>query len=119
MASICCGRKPSASIRGRYFIHPPGTRCADGEGMWGAVNEIVPADKLTPAPARSRKGSPKPPSLTQREYTRIGNDPWKLRRIIDEGRTEHFGLALEGISAADVARGKMSETPKFGGAYER
>jgi hypothetical protein len=40
------------------------------------------------------------PPLTAR-YTRIALTQ-KLRRIIDEGVT--LGLALEGISAADVAR---------------
>jgi hypothetical protein len=42
------------------------------------------------------------PPLTSR-YTRIAMTQ-KLRRIIDEGVT--LGLALEGISAADVARAK-------------
>jgi len=36
-------------------------------------------------------------------YTRIALTQ-KLRRIIDEG--VGYGLALEGISAADVARGR-------------
>jgi hypothetical protein len=40
------------------------------------------------------------PPLTSR-YTRIALTQ-KLRRIIDEGLG--YGLALEGISAADVAR---------------
>jgi hypothetical protein len=43
------------------------------------------------------------PSLTTK-YTRIAMTQ-KLRRIIDEGVT--LGLALEGISAADVARGSQ------------
>jgi hypothetical protein len=42
------------------------------------------------------------PSLTTK-YTRIALTQ-KLRRIIDEGVT--LGLALEGISAAEVARPK-------------
>jgi hypothetical protein len=47
-------------------------------------------------------GSGKLPSLTT-SYTRIAMTQ-KLRRIIDEGVT--LGLALEGISAADVARAR-------------
>jgi enoyl-CoA hydratase/carnithine racemase len=69
---------------------------------WGAVNEIVPADKLLPRAREIAEGLAKLPSLTTK-YTRIAMTR-KLRRIIDEGVT--LGLALEGISAADVARAK-------------
>jgi hypothetical protein len=48
------------------------------------------------------EGLAKLPPLTTR-YTRIALTQ-KLRRIIDEG--VGYGLALEGISAADVARAK-------------
>ena len=71
---------------------------------WGAVNEIVPADKLLARAREIAEGLAKLPALTTK-YTRIAITQ-KLRRIIDEGVT--LGLALEGISAADVARG----TPK-------
>ena len=67
---------------------------------WGAVNEIVPADKLLARAREVAEGLAKLPSLTTK-YTRIAMTQ-KLRRIIDEGVT--LGLALEGISAADVAR---------------
>ena len=69
---------------------------------WGAVNEIVPADELLPRAREIAEGLAKLPPLTSR-YTRIAMTQ-KLRRIIDEGVT--LGLALEGISAADVARAK-------------
>jgi enoyl-CoA hydratase/carnithine racemase len=69
---------------------------------WGAVNEIVPADKLLARAREIAEGLAKLPSLTTK-YTRIAMSQ-KLRRIIDEGVT--LGLALEGISAADAARAK-------------
>jgi hypothetical protein len=55
----------------------------------------------SPVPARLPKGSPSCQLTTK--YTRMAMTQ-KLRRIIDEGVT--LGLALEGISAADVARAK-------------
>jgi len=90
------------TIRGRYFIMTRQELDAQTAKQWGAVNEIVPADKLL---ARSREIAEqlaKLPPLTTK-YTRIAMTQ-KLRRIIDEGVT--LGLALEGISAADVARAK-------------
>jgi hypothetical protein len=74
---------------------------------WGAVNEIVSADKLLVRAREIAEGLAKLPPLTTR-YTRIALTQ-KLRRIIDEGIG--YGLALEGISAADVARAKKSRTP--------
>jgi enoyl-CoA hydratase/carnithine racemase len=69
---------------------------------WGAVNEIVPAEKLIARARDIAEELAKLPLLTTR-YTRIALTQ-KLRRIIDEG--VGYGLALEGISAADVARAK-------------
>ena len=66
------------------------------------INEIVPADKLLARACEIAEGLAKLPPLTTR-YTRIALTQ-KLRRIIDEGIG--YGLALEGISAADVARAK-------------
>ena len=87
--------------RARPLFHPdpPGTRRRDGQ-EWGAVNEIVPANELLPRAREIAEGLAKLPPLTTK-YTRIALTQ-KLRRIIDEGVT--LGLALEGISAADVAR---------------
>ena len=91
------------TIRGRYFILTRQELDAQPAKEWGAVNEIVPADKLLPRAREIAEGLAKLTSLTTK-YTRIAMTQ-KLRRIIDEGVT--LGLALEGISAADVARGSQ------------
>jgi enoyl-CoA hydratase/carnithine racemase len=88
------------TIRGRYFILTRQELDAETAKEWGAVNEIVAAHKLLPRAREIAEGLAKLPSLTTK-YTRIALTQ-KLRRIIDEGVT--LGLALEGISAAEVAR---------------
>jgi enoyl-CoA hydratase/carnithine racemase len=88
------------TIRGRYFILTRQELDAETAKQWGAVNEIVPAGKLLTRAREIAEGLVKLPPLTTR-YTRIALTQ-KLRRIIDEGIG--YGLALEGISAADVAR---------------
>ena len=88
------------AIRGRYFILTRQELDAETARQWGAVNEIVPADKLLARAREIAEGLAKLPPLTTR-YTRIALTQ-KLRRIVDEGIG--YGLALEGISAADVAR---------------
>ncbi len=88
------------SVRGRYFILTRQELGVETAKEWGAVNEIVPADKLLARAHEIAKQLAKLPPLTLR-YTRIALTQ-KLRRIIDEG--VGYGLALEGISAADVAR---------------
>jgi enoyl-CoA hydratase/carnithine racemase len=88
------------TIRGRYFILTRQELDAQTAKEWGAVNEIVAADKLLRRAREIAEGLAELPPLTAR-YTRIALTQ-KLRRIIDEGVT--LGLALEGISAADVAR---------------
>ena len=88
------------SVRGRYFILTRQELDAKTAKEWGAVNEIVPANELLPRAREIAEGLAKLPPLTTK-YTRIALTQ-KLRRIIDEGVT--LGLALEGISAADVAR---------------
>ena len=88
------------TVRGRYFILTRQELDAKTAKEWGAVNEIVPLDKLLPRAREIAEGLTKLPPLTTR-YTRIALTQ-KLRRIIDEG--VGYGLALEGISAADVAR---------------
>src|SRR5712672_1448843 len=90
------------SVRGRYFLLTRQELGAETAKDWGAVNEIVPADKLLPRARELAEGLAKLPPLTTR-YTRIALTQ-KLRRIIDEG--VGYGLALEGISAAAVARAK-------------
>ena len=88
------------TIRARYFILTRQELDAQTAKEWGAVNEIVRADKLLPRAREIAEGLAKLPPLTT-SYTRIALTQ-KLRRIIDEG--VGYGLALEGISAADVAR---------------
>ena len=88
------------SIRGRYFILTRQVLDAQTAKDYGAVNEIVPADKLLARAHEIADGLAALPPLTGR-YTRIALTQ-KLRRIIDEGAG--YGLALEGISAAAVAR---------------
>ena len=89
------------TVRGRYFILTRQELDAETAKEWGAVNEILPADKLLPRAREIAEELAKLPPLTTR-YTRIALTQ-KLRRIVDEG--VGYGLALEGISAADVARG--------------
>jgi enoyl-CoA hydratase/carnithine racemase len=88
------------SIRGRYFILTRQELDAETAKAWGAINEIVPADRLLSRAHEIAEGLAALPPLTT-HYTRIALTQ-KLRRIIDEG--VGYGLALEGISAADVAR---------------
>src|SRR5439155_20365780 len=83
-----------------YFILTRQELDAETAKEWGAVNEIVPANKLLARAREIAEGLAKLPRLTS-SYTRIALTQ-KLRRIIDEG--VGYGLALEGISAADVAR---------------
>ena len=90
------------TVRGRYFILTRQELDAQMAKEWGAVNEIVPADKLLARAHEIAEGLAKLPPLTTR-YTRIALTQ-KLRRVIDEG--VGYGLALEGISAAEVARAK-------------
>ena len=88
------------SVRGRYFILTRQELDAKTAKEWGAVNEIVPSNELLPRAREIAEGLAKLPPLTTK-YTRVTLTQ-KLRRISDEGVT--LGLALEGISAADVAR---------------
>ena len=93
------------SIRGRYFILTRQLLDAQTAKDYGAVNEIVPADQLLGRAHEIADQIAALPPLTSR-YTRIALTQ-KLRRIIDEG--SGYGLALEGISAADVARSMAAQ----------
>jgi enoyl-CoA hydratase/carnithine racemase len=88
------------SVRGRYFLLMRQELDAETAKAWGAVNEIVPADALLARAHEIAEGLAALPPLTSR-YTRIALTQ-KLRRIIGEGAA--LGLALEGISAFDIAR---------------
>jgi enoyl-CoA hydratase/carnithine racemase len=88
------------SIRGRYFILTRQMLDAQTAKDWGVVNEIVPANRLLHRAHEIAEQIAALPALTSR-YTRIALTQ-KLRRIVDEGAG--YGLALEGISAAQVVR---------------
>jgi enoyl-CoA hydratase/carnithine racemase len=88
------------SVRGRYFILTRQALDAETAKDYGAVNEIVPAEGLLARAHELAEQLAALPPLTGR-YTRIALTQ-RLRRVVDEGAG--YGLALEGISAADVAR---------------
>jgi enoyl-CoA hydratase/carnithine racemase len=87
------------SIRGRYFILAQQKLGVVEAQLLGVVNEIVPKDKWLTRARELAAGIVKLPPLTTK-YTRIGFTQ-RLRRIVDEGIG--YGLALEGITAAQVA----------------
>jgi enoyl-CoA hydratase/carnithine racemase len=93
------------SIRGRYFILTQQKLEADEAKRLGVVNEIVPATELLArAHELAARIAAQPPLTTK--YTRIGFTQ-RLRRLVDEG--VGYGLALEGITAAEVARASGTE----------
>lgn len=87
-------------MRGRYFLLTRQVLDAETAKDYGVVNEIVPAGRLLARAHEIADGIAALPPLTGR-YTRIALTQ-QLRRLIDEGTG--YGLALEGISAAEVAR---------------
>ena len=93
------------SVRGRYFLLTRQVLDAETAKQYGVVNEIVPADRLLARAHEIADGIAALPPLTGR-YTRIALTQ-QLRRLIDEGTG--YGLALEGISAADVARSMAAQ----------
>ena len=88
------------AIRGRYFLLTRQVLDAETAKSWGVVNEIVPAAGLLARAHAIADGIAALPPLTGR-YTRIALTQ-RLRRLVEEGTG--YGLALEGISAAAVAR---------------
>ncbi|RYB03105.1 enoyl-CoA hydratase/isomerase family protein [Lichenibacterium ramalinae] len=93
------------SIRGRYFLLTRQVLDAETAKAWGVVNEIVPADGLLARAHEIADGIASLPPLTSR-YTRIALTQ-RLRRLVEEGIG--YGMALEGISAAEVARTLSSQ----------
>ena len=93
------------SIRGRYFLLTRQVLDAETAKEWGVVNEIVPADGLLARAHEIADGIAALPPLTSR-YTRIALTR-RLRRLVEEGIG--YGMALEGISAAEVARTMSSQ----------
>ncbi len=94
------------SIRGRYFLLTRQVLDAETAQDWGVVNEIVPADRLLARAHEIADGIAALPPLTSR-YTRIALTQ-RLRRLVEEGIG--YGMALEGISAAEVARTMAPQT---------
>lgn len=93
------------SIRGRYFLLTRQVLDAETAKEWGVVNEIVPAARLLARAHEIADGIAALPPLTGR-YTRIALTQ-RLRRVLEEGTA--LGLALEGISAAEVARSMAAQ----------
>jgi enoyl-CoA hydratase/carnithine racemase len=93
------------SVRGRYFLLTRQVLDAETAKDWGVVNEIVPADGLLARAHAIADGIAALPPLTSR-YTRIALTQ-RLRRLVEEG--VGYGMALEGISAAEVARSMAAQ----------
>jgi enoyl-CoA hydratase/carnithine racemase len=94
-------------MRGRTFVLTQQIIGAEEAKALGVVSEIVPRDRLLHRAREIAGRIANLPPLTA-SYTRVALTQ-KLRRIIDE--SVGYGLALEGISAADVARSQMSKGP--------
>jgi enoyl-CoA hydratase/carnithine racemase len=92
------------SIRGRYFLLTRQILDAETAKQWGVVNEITPAAGLLARAHEIADGLAQLPPLTSR-YTRIALTQ-RLRRLLTDDAGH--GLALEGISAAEVARSMAS-----------
>lgn len=90
------------SIRARHFLLTRQVLNAETARESGVVNEIVPAYQLLARAHAIADGFAALQPLTAR-YTRIALTQ-RLRRLVEEG--VGYGLALEGISAAEVARAK-------------
>jgi enoyl-CoA hydratase/carnithine racemase len=88
------------SIRGRTFVLTQQIIGAEEAKTLGVISEIVPRSRLLDRAREIAAHIAKLPPLTS-SYTRVALTQ-KLRRIVDE--SVGYGLALEGISAADVAR---------------
>jgi len=88
------------SIRGRTFVLTQQIIGAEEARALGVVSEIVPRERLLERAREIAARIVLLPPLTV-SYTRVALTQ-KLRRLVDE--SVGYGLALEGISAADVAR---------------
>ncbi len=90
------------SIRGRTFVLTQQILDAEEAKALGVVGEIVPRGRLLDRALEIAAGIAQLPPLTA-SYTRIALTQ-RLRRLVEEH--VGYGLALEGISAADVARSR-------------
>src|SRR6266446_1677944 len=87
-------------IRGRYFLLSGQKLSAAQANEYGAVNEVVSREAVLPRSWELARHMKKQSPLTLR-YTRMALSN-RFRRRLQEGLS--YGLALEGISAAEVAR---------------
>jgi enoyl-CoA hydratase/carnithine racemase len=93
-------------IRGRYFLlSGQKLSAAEAEG-YGAVNEVVHRGALLPRAWELAHHLKKQSPLTLR-YTRMALAT-RFRRRLQESLS--YGLALEGISAAQVAASKVQKS---------
>ena len=92
------------SIRGRTFVLTQQTIGAQEAKTLGAISEIVSRYRLLDRAREIARRIVKLPPLTA-SYTRVALTQ-RLRRVVDE--SVGCGLALEGISAAGVARSQIS-----------
>ena len=88
------------SIRGRTFVLTQQIIGAEEAKALGVLSEIVERDRLLDRAREIAERIARLPPLTA-SYTRVALTQ-KLRRVVEE--SVGYGLALEGISAADVAR---------------
>jgi enoyl-CoA hydratase/carnithine racemase len=88
------------SIRGRTFVLTQQIIGAEEARTLGVISEIVPRERLLERAREIAGRIVRLPPLTV-SYSRVALTQ-KLRRLVDE--SVGYGLALEGISAADVGR---------------
>jgi enoyl-CoA hydratase/carnithine racemase len=86
-------------IRGRYFLLSGQKLSAAEAKAYGAVNEVISREALLPRAWELARNLKKQSPLTLR-YTRMALST-RFRRRLQESLS--YGLALEGISAAQVA----------------
>ena len=89
-------------IRGRYFLLSGQKLNAADAKQYGAVNEVLPREALLPRAWELARHLNRQNPLTLR-YTRMALST-RFRRRLQESLS--YGLALEGISAAQVAASK-------------
>ena len=90
------------SIRGRTFVLTQQIIGVKEAKALGVISEIVARDRLLHRAREIAGRIANLPPLTA-SHTRVALTQ-KLRRVVDE--SVGYGLALEGISAADVARAR-------------
>jgi enoyl-CoA hydratase/carnithine racemase len=83
--------------RGRYFLITGQELSAQQALEYGAVNEVLPADKLMARAYELARYIAEKPELTRR-YTRVALTQ-RIKRLMEEGLG--FGLAIEALAATD------------------